>query len=88
MIVGLSRVKPGLADCIIGIFDEKDDPKVHSMLLKEATEQLSANGIIMLASSSTAITRLETFVRKEKLLKVFKRQKSKRRSLIILRRKN
>lgn len=86
--VDLSRAKLGLADCIIGIFDEKDDPKVHSMLLKETTGQLSANGVIILASSSTAITRLEAFVQKEKLLKVFERQKSKRKSLIILRHKN
>ena len=86
--VGLSKSNRGLADCIIGIFDEKDDPKVHSMFLKETAGQLSARGIIIVASSSTAITRLEAFVRKEKLLHVSERQRSRRKSLMIMRHKN
>lgn len=82
---GIPKINP--TDYIMGILDEKDDPKIHSMLVKKAVEQLSANGIVILASSSTAITRIESLVRREKLLNVLERQRSKRKSIIVLKRK-
>lgn len=85
--VGLSQTKNGKSDFIIGILDEKDDPKVHIMFLHEAVEQLSNNGSLILASGSTPITRIKSFVKREKLFEVVKRQKSKRKSLIVLKRK-
>lgn len=86
--IDFSKVNPGSADCIIGILDEKDDSKIHSMFIRQVATKLSNNGIVMLASSSTAITRIETLVRKEKLLGVFERQKSKRKSILVLKHKN
>jgi len=83
-----SKVNLGSADCIIGILDEKDNFKIHSTLIKQAVLKLSDSGIMMLSSSSTAITRIETLIRKEKLLGVFERQKSKRKSILVLKHKN
>lgn len=86
--VGLSQTKNGTSDFIIGILNEKDDPKVHIMFLKEATELLSKDGVLILASGSTPITRLESLIKREKTLRVVERQKSKRKSLIVLKKKD
>lgn len=85
--VRLSKVNCGLADCVIGILDDKDDPKIHSMIVKEAIQKLSTEGIIMLASASTPITRIETLVRREKLLNILERKKIKGKSFIIMKSK-
>lgn len=86
--VGLPKINDGPADYVIGILDKKDDSKVHSMFVKEAAERLSVGGLLILASGSTPITRIESFVKREKLFEIVERQKSKRKSLIALKRKN
>lgn len=86
--VGMPKNSLQMADCIIGIFDEKDDSQVNSMIVKEAESQLSVSGTLMVASGSTVITRLESLIKEEKLLGVVERQKTKRKSLIILKNKN
>ena len=85
--VGLLQEKSLDADCIVGILSEKDTPKVHAMFVQEATHRLSNNGVIILASNSTAITRIATMVKSEKLLRIVKRQKVKGKSAIILKRR-
>ncbi|PIU35820.1 hypothetical protein COT03_00965 [Candidatus Shapirobacteria bacterium CG07_land_8_20_14_0_80_39_18] len=86
--VGIPKTNKGLADLVIGILDEKDDPKVHLMLVKEAREQLLTGGLLILGSGSTPITRIESFIKRGKLFEVIARQKSKRKSLIVLKRRN
>ena len=86
--VGLAKIDHILADFVIGILDDKDDPKVHLMFVKEAAELLLVGGLLILASGSTPITRIESFVKREKLFEIVERQKSKRKSLIVLKRKN
>lgn len=86
--VGIPKTNKGLADLVIGILDEKDDPKVHLILVKEAHEQLLTGGLLILASGSTPITRIELFIKRGKLFEVIARQKSKRKSLIVLKRRN
>ena len=80
--VGLPKIDS--PDLIMGVLDEKDDPKVHLMFLKQAAEILTLNGIAVLASGSTPITRLETSIQKEKLFEVVERRKSKGKSLLVL----
>lgn len=82
--VGISGEKPVPSDCIIGILPEKDNPAVHKMFVHEAASQLVKDGIIFLASSSTAVTRVAAKIKSEKLLNIVDRQKSKGRSLIVL----
>jgi len=86
--VGLTKIDHVLADFVIGILDDKDDPKVHLMFVKEAVGLLLVGGLLILASGSTPITRIESFVKREKLFEIVERQKSKRKSLIVLKRKN
>lgn len=86
--VGLSQSRNSTSDFIVGILDEKDDPKVHIMFLKEAIELLSKDGVLILASGSTPITRLESLIKREKTLRVVERQKSKKKSLIVLRKRD
>lgn len=85
--VGISGEKPVLADCIIGVLPEKDNPAVHVMFVRQATSQLVKGGTMILASSSTAITRLVAKIKSEKLLNIVDRQKSKGRSVMVLKHK-
>lgn len=86
--VGIRKNYSMMTDCIIGTLEEKDDTKVNSVIIQEATYQLSPKGTLMVASGSTTITRLESLIKKERLLKIIERQKSKRKSLIVLKNKN
>ncbi len=84
--VGLPKIDS--PDLIMGVLDEKDDPKVHLMFLKQIAELLTLNGMVVLASGSTPITRLETSIQKEKLFEVLERRKSKGKSLLVLKKFN
>ncbi|MCX6725927.1 MAG: methyltransferase [Candidatus Shapirobacteria bacterium] len=79
-----SKINPKSVDLVLGILDDKEDPKVHQMFTKELSEKLSNNELMILASGSTPIIRIESFVRKEKLFEVVERQKSKGKSIIVL----
>lgn len=85
--VGISIPNEKSFDCVIGILDESDASSVHSMYLRQATEQLSINGVIIFVSGSTAITRLEALLRKEKLLQIIEKRRSKGRSVLIMKRR-
>jgi 16S rRNA G1207 methylase RsmC len=86
--VGIPNSNLPAADCIIGILDEKDEPQVHPMIIREATSRLSNNGTLIIASGSTAITRMEFLIKREKFLRIVERQKSKRKSLMVLKKRN
>lgn len=81
---GLSKVDAESVDLVLGILDDKENSKVHTMFTRELAEKLSNNGLMILASGSTPITRIESFVRKKKLLEVVERQKSRGKSVIVL----
>lgn len=82
--VGISIPNKKSFDCVVGILDGSDASAVHSMFLREAAEQLSINGVIIFVSGSTAITRLEDSLRKEKLLQIIDRRRSKGKSVLIM----
>lgn len=71
-------------DCIVGILNDKDNPLIHINLLEQAILQLSPKGLILISSSSTVITRVETFIRSKKNMEIFERQRIKGKSIIIL----
>lgn len=81
---GFSKIDVESVDLVLGILDDKEDSKVYTMFIRELAEKLSNNGLIILASGSTPITRIESFIRKEKLLEIVERQKSRRKSIIVL----
>ncbi len=85
---GLTTAAKDPADLMAGILDDKDNPKVHLMLIKEAHDQILPGGLLILACDSTPITRTELLVKKAKLFKVIGRKKLKRKSSIILQRIN
>lgn len=72
------------ADSIIGVLDDKISSTIHAIYFKQATEQLSSGGIIILAARSTYITRLEKVVKSLKSLDIINRRKFKGKSAIIL----
>ena len=82
--VGISVERSLPADFISGILPEKDNPAVHAMLVRQSAARLAKEGMIILASSSTAITRVAAKINSEKFLNIVDRQKSKGRSVIIL----
>lgn len=85
--VGISQNHSLPINCIMGILEEKDGSAVHKILAKQAVSELAPNGLVLLASSSTAISRVESFVHSEKLLDVLGRRRNKGKSLIILKNK-
>ena len=85
--VGLLGEGSPNANCILGILSEKDSPEVHAMLMHDAATRLSEDGLLIIASNSTAITRLATLVKSEKLLSIVDRQKVKGRSLLVLKKR-
>lgn len=85
--VGIYQSRSCPTNCIIGILEEKEGPVVHKMLVQQAVSELAPKGLVILASSSTAITRVESFIRSEKLLNVLERRRNKGKSVIIFRHK-
>ncbi len=72
------------ADLITGVLREAEGSKGVALTLKQAAKQLSPDGTILVAASSTAVTRLERLIRSEKLLRIRKRKRSKGKSLLVL----
>lgn len=85
--VGILEEKTVLSDCIIGVLPEKDNPAVHAMFVSQVSSQLAKKGVAILASSSTAITRVATKIKSERLLEIVDRRKSKGKSVIVLKQK-
>lgn len=86
--VGISLINQNRSDYVIGVLPEEDGPIVHEMFVKQAALQLNPGGLVILSSRSTPITRVENFVRAEKLLDVLERRRSKGNSTIILKHKS
>lgn len=72
------------ADIIVGVLKEGEGPAALADLLTNAATALNPGGKLLLAASSTAITRLEEVVRKQKPLRVNTRKRRSGKSLLIL----
>ena len=83
----LGKEESDKSQYVIGVLTEKDGPLVHAMLVKQAAQQLTKTGLLIVASRSTPIARVATFVISEKLMTVLNRHKSKGISLIVLKKK-
>lgn len=82
--VGITSGDKKMFDCIVGILDEDDSPDVHTMYLREAANQILPKGLVIVAAGSTAITRLESILHKEKLLLVRERRRFKGKSILVM----
>lgn len=82
--VGINAADKKMFDCITGILDEDDGQDVHAMYLREAASQILPRGLVIFAGGSTAITRLERVLSKEKLLMIRERKRFKGRSVFVM----
>ncbi len=80
-------VDSGLYDLIVGVLPEEEGREALAFHLEEAAAQLAEGGQVLLAGTSTPITRLEKEVRSRKLLRVLDRRKQRGRSLLVLERR-
>ncbi len=81
---GIRGEKSVPADLILGILPEKDNPAVQAMFVRQSAARLARGGMMILASGSTAITRVADKINSEKFLSIVNRQKSKGRSVVVL----
>lgn len=86
--IDMSQINLKQADYITGVFDEKDGSVIHATFIDQGISNLSDKSLMMISSSSTAITRIEKFIRTKKNLEILERQRLKGKSLITLKRKN
>lgn len=74
-------------DCIVGIVPDKQNSEVYKMLIEQSVQQLKVNGLIIFASSSTTVKRIERIIRSNKGLIILSNKHSKGKIVIIVRRK-
>lgn len=82
--VGVKARDQQSVDLVVGTLREQEGPQAAVMTIRQAAEQLSPDGNILIAASSSAVTRLETAIRSEKLLRVTKRKRHKGNSFLLL----
>jgi 16S rRNA (guanine1207-N2)-methyltransferase len=73
-------------DLFIGGLREEEGKEATFLTLDQATRQLSANGMIIVAAGSTAITRLVDYVESQGLLRIKTRERWRGYSLLVLER--
>ncbi|MCK4862978.1 MAG: methyltransferase [Dehalococcoidales bacterium] len=84
--VGITSQNKGKVDLFIGVLREEEGKNATFLILKQAAEQLSAKGMIVVSAGSTAITRLVTYVESQGLLRIRTRERWKGNSLLVLER--
>ena len=84
--VGLDFRFEDKADLIIGVLREEEGKEAAILTLDQATARLSPNGMIIVSSGSTAITRLADYVASQGLLKIKVRERRRGYSLLALER--
>jgi 16S rRNA (guanine1207-N2)-methyltransferase len=75
------------ADLIVGILREEEGQAAAEQLTQQAAALLTPDGALWLVAGSTPITRLEKAVESAKLLRVTKRKRDNRMSLLVMQRK-
>lgn len=81
--VGLKTIDHEV-DLIIGMIPEKQNVEVYQMYINQIKDRLKTNGQILLASSSTIISRIQDMISKDKSLNVIYRERHQGRSLLLL----
>lgn len=84
--VGLETNPQDKSDLIIGALREEEGKNASFLLLDRATGRLSDQGIIMMASGSTAVTRLADYAASGGLLRIKARGRRRGYSLLVLER--
>jgi 16S rRNA (guanine1207-N2)-methyltransferase len=82
--VGIGFDTEEKVDLFIGMLREEEGKEATFLTLKQATEKLSANGIIIVSAGSTAITRLITHVESQGLLRIKTRERWRGYSLLVI----
>lgn len=72
---------------LIGILPEKDGSLVNATIVRQSASRLTGNGMFVVSSSSTAITRIKTLIRKERLFNFLREKRSKGRTVLMLKSK-
>ena len=75
------------ADLIVGVLRAEEGQAASEQLARQAAALLTPDGAFWLAAGSTPITRLEKAIASAKLLRVTKRKRDNRMSLLIMQRK-
>jgi 16S rRNA (guanine1207-N2)-methyltransferase len=78
---------PGAFDLIAGVLREDEGAAAVAATVVRAAQSLAPEGLLALAGSSTAITRVESLVRARKLLRVVERDRTRGRSALLLTRR-
>ena len=71
-------------DLVAGIIREGEGKEAVELIMRQAAGQLSPDELVIVVSSSTAVTRLVSTVQKEKVLKVKDRIKKRGYSRLVL----
>ena len=71
-------------DLILGVLRDSEGPAAHYALVQRAAALLAPQGELLVAASSTSITRLEKTIKKQKLLTVRQRKRNRAKRLLIL----
>ncbi len=74
-------------DLIVGIVREEEGQAAAEQLARQAASLLTPDGALWLVAGSTPITRLEKAIESAKLLRIVKRKRDNRMSLLVMRRK-
>lgn len=82
--VGLAPLKKKNYNFLVGVIDEKENQEVLKILVEQASSLINDGGMGLFASSSTTITRMTKHIRKIESLEIQKREKSKGRSLLVI----
>ncbi len=75
------------AGLIVGVLREEEGQAAAERLARQAAALLTPDGALWLVAGSTPITRLEKAIEAAKLLRVTKRRRDNRMSLLVMRRK-
>ena len=80
---------PSLAavDLTAGVLREEEGPAAHVAMIEQVAEQTAPGGIVVLVAGSTSVTRLVDAIEGRKVWTIVRRERSRGRSLLILRRR-
>lgn len=82
--VGIGAAGQAEADLVVGMLREDEGPAAAELTIMQGARQLAPGGIMVVAGSSTAITRLATFLATEPALKAVDRHRQRGQSALIL----
>lgn len=84
--VGIESQNTEKVDLFAGVLREEEGKNATFLILKQAAEQLSAKGMIVVSAGSTAITRTVTHLESQERFRIRTRERWKGNSLLVLER--